>query len=140
LTLGHNAASDRTAASDSCDHALTPNPSWMPSRIFFVPQNDVLLETPTSAISCAAVADRGALVFAAGVLAAEAEAVDAELVDELELPHAATPQARIAVATSNKALRALFFLIWTSSVRELIDNPTACLSTTLPRTTDSPRT
>jgi hypothetical protein len=112
----------------------------MPSRIFLVPQNDVLLETPTSEISCAAVADAGALVFAAGVLPAEDEADDAEPEDELELPHAATPQARIAVAANNKALRPLFFLIWTSSVLELIDNPRACLSTTRPRMTDGPQT
>jgi hypothetical protein len=105
-----------------------------------VPQNDVALETPTSAISCAAVVGRGVLVFAAGVLPAEDEVVDAELVDELELPHADTPQAMIAVAANNKALRALFFVIWTSSVLEPIDNPTACLSTTRPRTTNGPQT
>jgi hypothetical protein len=112
----------------------------MPSTIFLVPQNDVLLETPTSAISCAAVADWAALLVAAGVLPAEDDAVDDEPVDEPELPHAATPPTMIAAAANNPALRALLFLIWTSSVLELIDNPTACLSTTLPRITDSPRT
>jgi hypothetical protein len=94
----------------------------MPSRIFLVPQNDVLLETPTSAISCAAVADGAALVFAADALPVEDDAVDAEPV-ELELPHAATPQAMIAIPANNKALRALFFLMWTSSVREPLITP-----------------
>src|ERR1700744_1419272 len=78
LTLGHNAASDRTAASDSCDHALTPNPSWTPSVIFLVPQNDVLLETPTSEISCAVLADGAALDAAADALPPEDGAADVE--------------------------------------------------------------
>ncbi|HEY1715975.1 MAG TPA: hypothetical protein VGG07_23965 [Solirubrobacteraceae bacterium] len=45
-----------------------------------MPQNDVLLETPTSDISCAAVADWAA-VFAADVPAAEDDAVVADPVD-----------------------------------------------------------
>jgi hypothetical protein len=102
---------------------LTPNPSWTPSTIFFVPQNDVLLETPTSEISCAAVADGAALDVAADELPAEDGAADAEPVDELLLPHAATPQAMMAMAANNKALRALFFLMWTSSVLEPLITP-----------------
>ena len=42
LTLAHFAASDRTAAIDARDQPLTPNPSWMPSVIFLVPQNEVV--------------------------------------------------------------------------------------------------
>src|SRR5271154_1421915 len=41
LTFGHLAASDRTEAIDVFDHPLMPKPSWMPSTIGFVPQNDV---------------------------------------------------------------------------------------------------
>jgi hypothetical protein len=54
FTLGHFAASDRTAAIDSCDQALIPNPSSIPSVICFFPQNAVLGVMPALEISWAA--------------------------------------------------------------------------------------
>src|SRR5471030_1047470 len=51
FTLEHFAASDRTAAYDSCDHALTPKPSSIARVICFVPQNGKL-NLPDFAISC----------------------------------------------------------------------------------------
>src|SRR5438876_6032492 len=55
LTFLHFAASERTAANDSCDHALMPNPSRTASVIGFVPQNAISVEIPDLAISWVAV-------------------------------------------------------------------------------------
>ena len=55
LTFGHLAASERTAAIDDFDQPLMPKPSWMPSVISFVPQNEVSFVTPEAARICSAV-------------------------------------------------------------------------------------
>ncbi len=55
FTFEHFAASERTAAYDSCDQVLTPKPSSIPSVIGFVPQNGMFGWIPVEAISCCAV-------------------------------------------------------------------------------------
>src|SRR5216684_4062096 len=73
LTFLHFAASDRTAAYDSCDHALMPNPSRTPRVICLLPQNEVSVEIPDLAISCDAVGEVNVFVAAAvAVTAAKA--------------------------------------------------------------------
>src|SRR5882724_12616721 len=72
LTFLHFAASDRTAAYDSCDQALIPKPSSTDSVIGLVPQNAILLKLPAFAISCAAVGHAAA--FRAGEAVADTAA------------------------------------------------------------------
>jgi hypothetical protein len=79
--------------------------------IGLVPQNDAVLTTPLSEISCAVVAESAPLAFWVGVLA-DADVDDDD--DELELPHADSPQVIIAITMNIAAPRILFFLIWTS--------------------------
>ena len=62
LTFGHLAASERTAAYDSCDHELMPKPSSIPRVIGFVPQNGMFFWIPVAAMFCASV---GQVTFAA---------------------------------------------------------------------------
>src|SRR3954452_10699054 len=86
LTFGHFAASERTAAYDSCDQAFTPKPSATPRVSGLVPQNDLSLVTPLFWISCSAVS--------VGALAAGAAAVPPlEVSLEPELPQADTTMA-----------------------------------------------
>src|SRR6188472_2974637 len=72
LTFEHFAASERTAAYDSCDHALMPKPSCTPSVICFVPQNGRFEKTPDVAVSWASVGHVTAPARANAVVAATA--------------------------------------------------------------------
>ena len=73
LTLLHFAASERTAANDSCDQALMPYPSSTASVICLLPQNGMPLEIPDLAISCAAVGQVVDVFVVAAVAVAAAQ-------------------------------------------------------------------